>query len=190
MKKTLLIITLFITGVCLGQTYQLAEEFYENGLPKAIKTYKVSKAKLELVKGITWYANGRKKGEVTYKDGKRDGKWTSWYKNGQKSFEKTFKDGKEDGEWTEWYENGQKQVEATFKDGEIVGVGTLWDENGQKRYEGSVKDGNVYIDVFKSVFVIDGIFNCFDGSKSIQASWVNDRECDCSDCSDEPLMKR
>ena len=45
-------------------------------------------------------------------------------------------------------------------------------KNGQKSQEGTYKDGK---------------FNCFDGSKSIDASWVNDRECDCSDCSDEPL---
>jgi len=42
----------------------------------------------------------------------------------------------------------------------------------------------------KEITYKDGKFNCFDGSKSIKASWVNDSECDCSDCSDcsdEPL---
>jgi len=33
MKKTLLIITLFITGICLGQTYDQIVETYDNGLP-------------------------------------------------------------------------------------------------------------------------------------------------------------
>ena len=64
MKKTLLIV-LFITGVCFGQTYQLAEEFYENGLPKAIKTYKVSKGKIELFKKTEWYYDGQKAEEGT-----------------------------------------------------------------------------------------------------------------------------
>mgnify|MGYP003976376903 CR=1 FL=1 len=68
MKKTLLIV-LFITGVCFGQTYQLAEEFYENGLPKVIKTYKVSKGKIEIVKEVSWHKNGQMEWEKNYKDG-------------------------------------------------------------------------------------------------------------------------
>ena len=31
------------------------------------------------------YKNGQKKEEGTYKDGEKDGKWTSWFWNGQKS---------------------------------------------------------------------------------------------------------
>ena len=69
MKKTLLITTLFITGVCFGQTYDHIE-FYDDGIsPKVIKTYKESKGMLELVKAITWYENGQKWLEETYKDG-------------------------------------------------------------------------------------------------------------------------
>lgn len=49
------------------------------------------------------------------------------------------------------------------------------DRSGMKK---RIKDGNVEINAFKS---IDGRFNCFDGSKSIQAIWVSDNECDCSD---------
>ena len=100
------------------------------------------------------------------------GKVFDYYENGQKKYENTYKDGKEDGLWTKWYENGQKFREGTFKDGKQDGLWTDWYENGQKSYEVTYKDGK---------------FNCFDGSKSIDASWVNDRECDCSDCSDEPL---
>jgi hypothetical protein len=45
MKKTLLIV-LFITGFCFGQTYELAEEFYSNGFPKVIKLIKFQKIRL------------------------------------------------------------------------------------------------------------------------------------------------
>ena len=139
MKKILLIV-LFITGVCFGQTYQLAEEFYENGLPKAIKTYKVSKGKIELVKAITWHENGQKYMEGAYKDGEKDGLSTSWHENGQKRAEGTFKNGKEDGLWTEWYQNGQKSSKKTYKDGGKDGLHTIWYENGQKLYEVTYKD--------------------------------------------------
>ena len=143
MKKLLLII-LFITGVCFGQTYQLAEEFYENGLPKAIKTYKVSKGKIELVKAITWHENGQKEKEGTYKDGKKDGLWTEWNWDGWKLGEETYKDGKEDLRLkTKWYEDGQKEEEGTYKDGKKDGLRTYWLPNGQKFREGTFKDGEL-----------------------------------------------
>ena len=192
MKKILLIV-LFITGVCFGQTYELAEEFYENGLPKVIKTFKESNDKYELVKSISLYENGQKKKENTYKNGKSNGKWTEWYENGQKSIEGTYKEGKYDGKWTQWYENGQKSIEGTYKDGKVNGKWTRWADDGSLTIQLTLQDGKMSdseINAFKSLFIINGKFRCFDGSKSVTASWVNDNECDCNDCSDEPLMKR
>ena len=113
MKKILLLITLFITAVCFGQTYELAEEFYENGLPKVIKTFKESNDKYELVKSISLYENGQKEKENTYKNGIPNGKWTEWHNNGEKSKEVTYKDGVKNGNWTYWYENGQIKEKGT-----------------------------------------------------------------------------
>ena len=136
MKKTFLIITLFITGVCFGQTNQSTEEFYENGRPKSTKTYKESNdlenSWKDLVKEITWNENGHKSYEVTYKEGEKDGLWTYWNENGQKEQEITFKDDEKDGLWTAWYENGQKIFEATFKDGDLISE-KCWDEDGNER---------------------------------------------------------
>ena len=73
------------------------------------------------------YANGKKMGEVTFKDGKQHGLSTSWHENGQKAEEATFKDGT--GRGTRWYENGQKRGEATFKDGEMISE-KEWDKDG------------------------------------------------------------
>ena len=94
-------------------------------------------------KWTTWYYNGRKGSEVTYKDGEKDGLWTDWYENGQKLGEGTYKDGKEDGLFTEWYENGQKKEEGTFKDGKLEGLVTGWYENGQRMGEYTYKDGKL-----------------------------------------------
>ena len=55
-----------------------------------------------------------------FRDGKRDGPYTSWRESGQKSWEGTYKDGKRDGLWVHWFENGQKQFEANYKDGKRV----------------------------------------------------------------------
>ena len=166
MKKTLLIALLLIVGVCFGQTYDQIEETYESGLPKVIKTYKVVKGKLQLVKEMNWYSNGQKSVEGKWsvidderfgKHYNKNGKWTFWYKNGVKSKEgsysihlniynndSTYSYPKHD-KWTYYYENGQKKEEGTYKDGEEDGKWTSWHDNGQKKSEITYKDGMVYV---------------------------------------------
>jgi len=53
------------------------------------------------------------------------------HENGQKKGEVTFKDGKREGLGTMWHANGQKKSEATFKDGKLVSE-TKWDEEGNE----------------------------------------------------------
>ena len=95
-------------------------------------------------KETTYYENGQKWLESTYKDGKEDGLWTTWYDDGKKSKEVTYKDGNKDGLWTWWYENGQKKEEETWKDGEQVGLWAKWHDNGKKKYEGTFIEGKVF----------------------------------------------
>ena len=86
------------------------------------------------------YNNGNKKLEGSYKNGKKNGKWTVWYENGQKWSEINYKNGKLDELWTQWNENGQKKTETTYKDGEIR-LATKWYANGQKHSEETYRDG-------------------------------------------------
>ena len=51
-------------------------------------------------KAVSFYANGQKRHEANYKDGKHDGLHPRWYENGQKRGEVSWKDGKRDGLWT------------------------------------------------------------------------------------------
>ena len=53
---------------------------------------------------------------------REDGTLVTWGRNenGQKQFEATFKEGKRDGLWTTWHENGQKWEEETYKNGKLV----------------------------------------------------------------------
>jgi antitoxin component YwqK of YwqJK toxin-antitoxin module len=205
MKKTLLIAVLFVTTICIGQTYE-GMEFYVNGQPKSIKTYKESNEKFELVKSITLYENGQKSKEETYKNGKPNSKWTEWHSNGEKSKEGTYKGGAKNGNWTEWYNTGQKKIEVAYKGGNKDGLWSKWYDNGQKAKEGNYKYGEIAgvwttwnkenqkiwsgtFENYLAEFIIGGRFNCLDGSKSIKESWVNDNDCDCNDCSDEPLRQ-
>jgi antitoxin component YwqK of YwqJK toxin-antitoxin module len=84
-------------------------------------------------KWTTWYYNGRKGSEITYKNGKRDGLYNVWYENGQKEQEGTYKDGKK-GLRTGWYKNGQKEREVHYKDGDYDVI-RRWNEDGSVRKE-------------------------------------------------------
>ena len=44
-------------------------------------------------------------------------------------FEGSYKDGKREGKWTEWYKNGLKEYECTYKDGELISE-KEWNEDG------------------------------------------------------------
>ena len=52
-------------------------------------------------------------------------------RQGRKAFELTYKNGKEDGKLTEWHSNGQKKAETTYRDGGII-TEHSWDENGNE----------------------------------------------------------
>ena len=77
--------------------------------------------------------NNKKKVYVgNLRNGIKIGKWTTWYYNGRKGSEVTYKDGEKDGLWTDWYENGQKWDEGTYKDGKLISK-KEWNEDGSVR---------------------------------------------------------
>ena len=117
MKKTI-IISLFATKLLFSQTIQLAEFYYENGLPKDIRTYKQTRNRLELIKKTFFYESGQKEKEGSCKYGKKDGKWTEWRLDGTRTVEGMFKDSEKHGQWTYWYRNGQKDRERSYFHGE------------------------------------------------------------------------
>jgi|TARA_B110000444_G_C18306621_1_gene352057 antitoxin component YwqK of YwqJK toxin-antitoxin module len=127
--KRLFIISLLFLSVGLSQKLYEVIETYENGNIESITYHKKIRDSIGKVKKEGYYENGQKSEEVTYKDGKKDGLFTSWYENGQKSGEGTHKDGERYGLGTEWYKNGQMKSEGTWKDGEQIS-GYEWDEDG------------------------------------------------------------
>ena len=127
-----LISVLFLISIGFGQKLYEVIETYENGNIESITYHKKIRDSIVKVKIEVFFENGRKSGEGTYKDGKKDGLYTMWYENGQKSKEGTFKDGIRDGLYTEWYENGQKKVESTYKDGEVISE-KYWNEDGSEK---------------------------------------------------------
>ena len=111
--------------------------WYENGQKRVEETYKDGNA--DGAWTYWHEKTGQKRSEGTFKGVNRygipikDGKWTDWYENGQKRTEITYKDGKWNGKWTEWHEKtGQKVSEKTYKDG--IRIEWLrWDRDGNKK---------------------------------------------------------
>ena len=86
------------------------------------------------------YKNGHKRGELTTKNGKRDGFYQGWHENGMKYNEGNYKDNVMDGLWVQWHENGQKAEEKIYKDGKGHGPFVMWHKNGQKQRQANYKD--------------------------------------------------
>jgi antitoxin component YwqK of YwqJK toxin-antitoxin module len=116
--------------------------------------YQSNNGKIDGLK-ITWYYNGQKASEETYKDGKLM-TFATWKPNGEKCpvtkvvngngvLVRYYDDGTERSRHTykdseaatsviiDRYDNGQKKAEHTYnKDGKRDGLWTRWYSNGQK----------------------------------------------------------
>jgi len=87
-----------------------------------------------------FYANGQKRSEATYKNGKYHGLLSLWYENGQMREEGNYKDGKKVSTVV-WNLNGERCPLTNLKDGN--GVVARYRNNGQKAYEANYKDGKL-----------------------------------------------
>jgi len=83
----------------------------------------------------TQYANGDKKYEGNYINGKKDGLHKEWYPKNQLKYEGSYIKGIKNGIHKAWYENGQIMYE-----GERDGLHKMWHQNGQMLYEGDYKN--------------------------------------------------
>lgn len=114
-------------------------------------------------KKVHYYANGQKKFEIDYRNGKIQGTFTRWYENGKKmresgflegrfhgkdtfwtpdgkiSFKKEYINGQKHGKWQSWHPNGKNAGAGTFDNG--TGTWTQFYENGGKKSVARFKDG-------------------------------------------------
>jgi antitoxin component YwqK of YwqJK toxin-antitoxin module len=115
---------------CTSRIVQETVESYADGSAKAVRFYKEDGRNRTLIKEILYYPNHQKYMEGEYKDGKREGKWTSWNQNGNKWSEGNFKNGLDDGLRVIYHENGKKFIEGYYKDGIKTGVWRFYDDKG------------------------------------------------------------
>ena len=93
MKRLLLIVLPLFISVGFSQQI-IHTETYDNENIKSITFHKKTRNGIEKVKYEQYYKNGQKMEEVTYRDGKEDGLWTSWDEDGQIYKVDTYKKGK------------------------------------------------------------------------------------------------
>jgi antitoxin component YwqK of YwqJK toxin-antitoxin module len=77
---------------------------------------------------------GVRSGELV--GGKKDGPWVSYFANGAKMSEGTYRLGEKEGAWVLYWPNGNKRSEAAFVGGKYTGLYTCYYENGNKQWEG------------------------------------------------------
>lgn len=133
--KLQLAVLLMITLTSCRFETKVIEESYPDGSPKRICIYLGKGENRELIKETTFYPNKQAQMEGTYKDSKRDGKWTYWYENGKTWSEGTFIKGKAEGKRTAYFENGKVYYEGSYKEDQRVGKWRFFDENGRLQKE-------------------------------------------------------
>ena len=107
--------------------YSYLKEYNVDGTPRMIDTYeagvKVSKK--------TYHKNGKLRGEVYFKDYKRNGLAIFYYENGNTRIEVNYKNDKKDGVEKKYYIDGKILAVATYKDG-VKLDGRKYDKTGKE----------------------------------------------------------
>jgi antitoxin component YwqK of YwqJK toxin-antitoxin module len=94
MKKAVILVALFFSGILLAQ---------ENNPELEIVGQRV--------KTTYYFENGKIQQEGFYKDGKLDGVWTSYDSSGNKLAVGSYENGSKTGKWFFWYGNSLSEVD-------------------------------------------------------------------------------
>jgi antitoxin component YwqK of YwqJK toxin-antitoxin module len=78
-----------------------------------------------------YYPSGIIKEIRSYREGQKNGIWTTWNEFGKKTAEASFINGKKEGFWYVWDDNGIKRYEMFYEKGEKKGIWIIRDENGR-----------------------------------------------------------
>lgn len=180
-------------GVLYGCTIEHAEEQvlekHVNGTKKtSVWVYPDG----EILKRNEWYDNGIKEFEIQYKNnvphgkikrwtvlgdvaldgeyknGKREGTWTSYFverlNSRRKEAVRHYKDDHPVGDWEGWHFNGNKAFEEHYNDnGDTVGVLKKWHDNGVLAEENNCHEEHGYIKRYGRNCKILEYFSCENG---------------------------
>jgi hypothetical protein len=126
-------------GYRLDDTWMIACHFSDRGDDQAFgaelaqSTQSIFVAPPKRFTGVwtTYYVNGQRSNEITYKDGVYDGTFTSFHDDGSKSVVQHYGPKGADGEDIGYHRAGQVAYRGTYKEGKQVGTWTWFDEAGK-----------------------------------------------------------
>ena len=129
--NTLFVIMLMLALLACTYESKVVEEKYPDGSPKRVCIYHGKGQDREMIRETTFYPNKQMQMDGTYKNNKREGKWTYWYENGKVWSEGTYVNGKSEGRRTAYFENGKVRIEGSYREEVRVGKWHFYDENGR-----------------------------------------------------------
>ena len=89
------------------------------------------------------YPNGQLIEKISYKDGRKNGKFTGYYENGQTKHIRTYKDDKLDGKFADYTESGQILRKRGYMNGLLDGPSKEWYLNGEVKVKTAYKEGKL-----------------------------------------------
>tara|TARA_Y100000588_G_C14028822_1_gene827685 strand:- start:313 stop:846 length:534 start_codon:yes stop_codon:yes gene_type:complete len=141
---------------------------------KKINYYRKNGKKIELSRQEYYYKSGNMKAEGNYRNGEKEGRWTRYYKNTQIKEQGNYKSGNKVDRWVYYYDSGNIRYSCIYKGDDKDGQWTYYDGKGK---------------LARTYNYNNDRFTCNNNSNSVPVSYINDSECDCSDCSDEPFKE-
>lgn len=120
------------TGIITPLTPNLSNEkiteTYPDGKPKTKLIY--DETGTVLLQQRSYYPEGQVMIEGIFKDGKRNGQWTSYYQNGKKQSVNYYLDDQTHGDYMLYHENGIIKIEGEYNFGIQTGGWKAYDEDG------------------------------------------------------------
>ena len=108
---------IFFFSSSYSQDRKVIEKTFPDGSPSLVVFYN---SKGERVREISYFSNGKKEYDGTFKDGKENGTFIYWYEDGQKKYEEYYKNGLAEGKQYEWDPDGQLNKTEIYKQGKLL----------------------------------------------------------------------
>ena len=89
------------------------------------------------------YPNGQLIEKISYKEGRKNGKFTGYYESGQTKYIRTYKDDKLEGKYADYTESGQILLKQSYANDLLDGPSKEWYINGKVKVKSSYTSGKL-----------------------------------------------
>lgn len=164
----------FCSGLCCCTIEHAEEQIVEKHVNGTKKTSVWVYPDGEILKRNEWYDNGIKEFEIQYKNGVPHGSIKRWTVLGDVALDGKYKDGKRDGKWTSYFverlNSRRKEAVRYYKDDHPVGDWESWHFNGNKASEEHYDEKGNAVGVWKkwhdNGVLAEEKYNCHDAMRN------------------------